>query len=171
MRKTIKEIYEGLKRSGIEPVRCPNDSQIAARTSGPRLRTSEDDFNKIKFAIFGAFYPNYFVRTYTGWETKEIIKELNGADPMSSVALHVATFPQSQLHCLPIYEVQIKEFFKDQGIAMDLIKVDFDGRKAIVSFDRKDLNNTTMISEVDTTFSEQLSSMEILHEVGLQFLS
>ena len=74
MDKTILEIYEGLRRAGIEPKLQPNDPARAARGLSKLPNTSDEDYNKIKFAIFGAFYPNYFVRTFKDLTPREVMK-------------------------------------------------------------------------------------------------
>ena len=68
------------------------------------------------------------------------------------------------MDCLPIYEAKIKELFQGKGISMELIKVEFDGKKAIVKFD-KNMNNTTLMLDEDSTFDEGPNS-DIIHEVS-----
>ena len=70
----FQEIYEGLKNVGIEPTVLPNDPKRAHRGLSKLVDTSDEDFNKIKFAIFGAFYPNYFLRNFRDLDSHQIKK-------------------------------------------------------------------------------------------------
>ena len=63
-------------------------------------------------------------------------QELNGYDPMTSVAINIKDFPREQSDALPIYEDQIKRWAEEQGIVKEKCQVHFDGRKAIIKFYR-----------------------------------
>ncbi len=64
----------------------------------------------LQYAMFGAFYPNYFVRHYTPEDQREINKVLNGHDPMTSV--YLTHFPQEQSRFSELYQQDIKRMFE-----------------------------------------------------------
>jgi len=169
MDRTILEIYEGLKNVGIEPTVLPNDPKRAHRGLSKLVDTSDEDFNKIKFAIFGAFYPNYFLRNFRDLDSHQIKKDLNGYDPMTSVVLNIKEFPREQDEAYPIYEEQIKKWAVSKGLTKDKCRVHFDGRKAVITFARGDVNNTTILSSLDFNMNSFASglpdNMDILHDV------
>ena len=72
--------------------------------------------------------------------------------------------PAPTIRCLiPSYQ-----YFR-QGLTKDKCRVHFDGRKAVITFARGDVNNTTILSSLDFNMNSFASglpdNMDILHDV------
>lgn len=83
--------------------------------------------------MFGAFYPNYFVRHFGTGELKDVHKVLNGRDPMTTV--YLSNFPSSQAPYGELYVQDVKKKF-ELCADPENIHVEFDGSKIIVQFAR-----------------------------------
>ena len=104
MSMTIGEIKKSLLQHNIRPLNLPN------RPDRKNRKASDNDYLILKVAIFGAFYPNYFIRTHGSLDLKEVHKEVNNRDPMNT--LFLTGFPQEQAEFGELYVNQIKDFFK-----------------------------------------------------------
>ena len=76
MEKTVEEITVSLRRNGIKKFPTPNRAEL------PKSEKTQ----LVQYVIFGAFYPNYFLRRHTH-DLREVLKLMNGRDPMNSVYL------------------------------------------------------------------------------------
>lgn len=76
MREAIEEIKIALRRHHIDTVSLPNRFDRRKYNSDQMVTTSEENCLKLKMVIFGAFYPNYFVRSGLGLEEKEVYREI-----------------------------------------------------------------------------------------------
>ncbi len=130
MKVAIEEINLVLSRLGIVQ---PPSSNVE------RLPYAEK-YRMLQYAIFGAFYPNYFVCERTERNSREMMKSMSGKDPMTSVALH--GFRDSQAKFGELYAQDVKDFFND-FVDNDKIDVVFDGSKVVVSFERTNLSYQT----------------------------
>lgn len=161
MEMTIDEIKRSLKRFGIEPLNLPNRPDRQARHG---KKTTDDTYMYIKFAIFGAFYPNYFVRTHGGLDLRDVHRQINNRDPMNT--LYLTGFPSEQAKFGQLYSGQIKELFKDCQPNPDMIDVEFDNRKVIVSFAKCQVDGySERVSLYNTDETVTNFTHDIIHQV------
>jgi ATP-dependent RNA helicase TDRD9 len=86
----IEEMNLSLKRLGF----------ITAPTVNVAPLSYTEKCRLLQYAIFGAFYPNYFLRKRGSTkDLREVHKTLFGQDPMTTVYMH--GFPQGQGRDLP----------------------------------------------------------------------
>ena len=104
MDMTITEIRRSLEQYNIRQLVLPN------RKDRQKRKASDNDFLMLKVAIFGAFYPNYFIRSHGNLDMREVHKEINNRDPMTT--LFLTGFPIDQAKYAELYMDQIKELFK-----------------------------------------------------------
>ena len=104
MDRTIEEIKRSLQQFEIGELILPN------RTDRNKRKASDNDFLLLKVAIFGSFYPNYFIRSHGNLDMKLVHKEINEKDPMNT--LYLMGFPSEQARYGELYVNQIKEIFK-----------------------------------------------------------
>ena len=136
MREAIEDIKLALQRHHIDILDLPNRCDRRQYNADHIISSSYKDIVKLKIAIFGAFYPNYFVRTGLGLEEKEVYKELYNNttcsynDPCSCV--YFSNFDPQQTPFSSLYVDQIKSMF--DGIDSRNINVEFDRQKIIVQF-------------------------------------
>jgi len=127
----VIEIYDTLKtRCQIEPLTLPNrkDRQQNLKQGsfggiGGHCFMNEDQYMRIMCAIFGAFYPNYFLRSHIERDPNKIAKVLHGKD--AGTTLYLTGFPQSQLQNCILYEEQIKSIFQGTGCSKESMEVEF----------------------------------------------
>ena len=85
MDTAIEEMNLALKRHGF----------ITAPTVNVEPLSYTEMCRLLQYVIFGAFYPNYFLRKRGGTkDLREVHKTLYGLDPMTTVYMH--GFPQGQ---------------------------------------------------------------------------
>ena len=77
MERSIEEIELSLRRNGIEKFPTPNREELS----------QQEKCQLIQYVIFGAFYPNYFIRKQSPNDLREVHKLVNGRNPMNSVFL------------------------------------------------------------------------------------
>ncbi|TRY66980.1 hypothetical protein TCAL_05974, partial [Tigriopus californicus] len=88
--------------------------------------------NPLHFAIFGAFYPNYFFQRHGITDQREIHKDLNGRSPTHSV--YFTGFPIQQAKYGAIYADQVKALFQPCSIPPEKIHVEFNSSRIVVQF-------------------------------------
>ena len=115
VKKSRDEIINSLTRVDIQKFPTPNIEPLIW----------DEKLKFVQIAIFGAFYPNYFLRKYGGHDMQQVInlitwrmfsklkfqvhKTLNGKDPMTSV--YLTGFPSEQCQFGELYVNEIKEIF------------------------------------------------------------
>lgn len=126
MKQAIEEISYSLREQGLEKFFTPNRPY---RNQNTRARLT-----LMRYVVFGAFYPNYFVGNPGIRDLNMVERELEGCDPTTSV--YFTNFPpdQSKMAHL-LYTDQVREIFKGL-VNPGAIKVQFSGSKVIVSFQR-----------------------------------
>ena len=100
MEINMEEIVRALKRNRIEKFPTPNRTPL----------THAEKMSFLQICIFGAFYPNYFVRRSESVDLKDVHKTLCGKDPMTTVLMR--NFPKDQSHIGDLYAPEIKQVFK-----------------------------------------------------------
>ena len=174
MRQSIEEIKISLRRHHIDTMDLPNRHDRRQYNPDHMITSSEEDCLKLKVVIFGAFYPNYFVRTGLGLEEKAVYKEIYNNttnsyhDPTSCV--YFTNFDPQQAKYGVLYEDQIKNMF--DGFDNRNIHVEFDGQKIIVQFTRgcceknfPMLNLNTQLASGSMANESFSLNCDILHEV------
>ena len=120
----VEDITRSLKMMNIEPLRIKSSVGWVG----------EQKFLILRLVMFGAFYPNYFIKQ-TSSETAFIAhKSLVGRDPTTTVYLQGMNDNHSQFGA--VYSGQIKKLFRDCTKDEEKINLTFDGRKIFVEFDR-----------------------------------
>ena len=104
MDRTIEEIKRSLQQFEIGELILPN------RADRNKRKASDNDYLMLKVAIFGSFYPNYFIRSHGNLDMKLVHREINEKDPMNT--LYLMGFPSEQARYGELYVNQIKEIFK-----------------------------------------------------------
>ena len=103
--KTIEEIKRSLDRFQIRPFYLPNN------LDRQNFRPSDNNYFMLKVCVFGAFYPNYFMRSHGEMDVKQCSKLVNLRDAMRTI--YFTGF--SNDHCGKfgnLYVDQVKEMFK-----------------------------------------------------------
>ncbi len=157
---TVNEIRRSLERFQIQKLILPNRPDRQHRDYA-----KDNNYLLLKVAIFGAFYPNYFSRTHGNMDMREACRTLNGHDPMTS--LYFAGFPQEQNQYGDIYAEQVKSLFSEFQVNRDLINVEFDASKVIVTFAKPSSITKINVGEDDVTdayFRKNLT-LNIIHQV------
>ncbi len=91
--------------------RCLNQARVRNPLMPNRVPlTSLEKCRYLQLAMFGAFYPNYFVRHYSATDLQEVNRALNGRNPMRSV--YLSNFPQQQAPYGELYAKDIKKIFE-----------------------------------------------------------
>ena len=99
MEIAISDLKDNLKEVGIvEPPRANVDEMDMSRK-----------WQLLQYAMFGAFYPNYFLRTRGNQDLREASKTVLGMDPSNTVYFH--GFPQNQYRFGELYVREVKDFF------------------------------------------------------------
>ncbi|XP_059081906.1 LOW QUALITY PROTEIN: probable ATP-dependent RNA helicase spindle-E [Tigriopus californicus] len=111
-----------LQRVGISSDPMPNRP----------ILTWAEKINPLHFAIFGAFYPNYFFQRHGITDQREIHKDLNGRSPTHSV--YFTGFPIQQAKYGAIYADQVKALFQPCSIPPEKIHVEFNSSRIVVQF-------------------------------------
>lgn len=123
----IEDIQRALKRQFISSFVTPNRPELS----------ESDKVLFIHVAVFGAFYPNYFLagrKARDQDDLKQINKLLWGADPSSCV--YLTRFPDEHSQFGVLYKQQIKELFK--GVCdPSLIMVNFASNRVVVKFPKE----------------------------------
>ena len=125
MEVAIDDLKENLKEVGIiEPPRANVDEMDMSRK-----------WQLLQYAMFGAFYPNYFLRQRFGnQDLREHHRAVLGLDPTNTVYFH--GFPQNQSKFGELYAREVKKFFSKGKVLKDHehIDVKFDNFKILVTF-------------------------------------
>ena len=95
-------------------------------------KASDNDYLMLKVALFGSFYPNYFIRSHGNLDMKTVLKEISEKDPMTT--LYLMGFPSEQARYGELYVNQVKEIFKDTQPNKAMIDVQFENSKILVGF-------------------------------------
>lgn len=100
MEITRDEIIQCLQKKDIRQFSTPNREPL----------TPMQKYQHIHYCLFGAFYPNYFIREPQSIDMRDVERTLNGRDPMRTV--YFSGFPQNQEDFGDLYERDIKKFFE-----------------------------------------------------------
>ena len=122
----IVEIKRSLEQFNIGEIHLPN------RKDRLKRRSSDNDYLMLKVALFGAFYPNYFIRTHGNLDMTQVHRDTNDRDPMST--LYLSGFPADQARFGELYVNQIKEIFRDTQPNKAMIDVQIENTKVVVQF-------------------------------------
>ena len=160
MERMIEELTMSLRRNGIEKFPTPNRVEL----------TRQEKTQIVQYVIFGAFYPNYFIRKHTPNDLREVHKLMNGRDPMNSV--YLKGFPPQHAKFGALYKDPIKEMFSLCSDPED-IDVEFDGSKVLVQFigsgarrERKKVANMAGdVQDISTYNRDNNLTGEIVHQV------
>ena len=124
MEVAIDDLKENLKEVGIiEPPRANVDEMDMSRK-----------WQLLQYAMFGAFYPNYFQKNVSSEVEINAHRVLQGRDPKTTVYLQGMDEKHSEYGA--IYSGQIKSLFQECYKEEDKIDLTFDGRKIFVEFAR-----------------------------------
>lgn len=165
MMQAISEIKVALGRHQIDTVSLPNRVDRRKYNLDQMVTTSEEDCVMLKIVIFGAFYPNYFVRTGLGPTEKEAYKELYNNTTSTyhdlNSCIYFRNFDPQQAKYGAVYENQIKDMF--DGFDNRNIHVEFDGQKIIIKFDRSTQERNTILTEMNSQNQISAITDEIIH--------
>ncbi len=100
MARAIDEIKLSLRHQHIEDFQTPNRPAL----------TDDEKFYMLHYAIFGAFYPNYFVSKTAEVDVREAYKTTCGL-PLAST-IFMQGFPIDQAGVGMLYEADIKKIFE-----------------------------------------------------------
>lgn len=100
----IAKIKQSLEQYNIKKLCLPNRRDRASR------KASDNDYLMLKVAIYGAFYPNYFLRSHGNMDMADVHREINGLDPFNTI--YMSGLPPDQVKYAELYVNQIKELFK-----------------------------------------------------------
>ena len=88
----------------------------------------------LQLAMFGAFYPNYFLKA-NSYEVAELAwRKVEGRDPRTTVYLH--GFPQDQARLGALYTRQVRQLFAAVTADTERLKVSYSGQHVFVEFER-----------------------------------
>jgi len=122
----IKEIRHSLKYMDIEvPVSAPIS----------KYNLDVDLLRDI--VLFGAFYPNYFVKHHNQEREREAFRALDKNDPLTSVFFD--KFPEDHVKFGELYKTQVRQILKD--VNKDIARIKFTGSKIIIGFNKFDLDD------------------------------
>jgi ATP-dependent RNA helicase TDRD9 len=124
MKTQVEEITRSLKMMDIEPLQIQE----------PIRWEPEYKFHILRLIMFGAFYPNYFVKSSSHELEKLAHKTLCGRDPKNTVYLH--GFDKDQAQFGELYVDQVKRLFRAATEDEDRISLTFSGAHIFVEFDR-----------------------------------
>ena len=124
MARQVEDITRNLKMMDIEPLQIQD----------PVRWEPEHKFLILRLVMFGAFYPNYFVKSSSSEVEALAHRTLCGRDPKNTVYLH--GFDQDQAQFGELYAEQVKRIFRAATTDEDQIKLTFDKSHIFVEFDR-----------------------------------
>ena len=84
--------------------------------------------------MFGAFYPNYFVKSTSYEVDRMAYKTLECHDPCTTVYLH--GFDKDQIKFSRLYVNQLKQMLAEVTLDEEKIKLEFSGAHIFVEFQR-----------------------------------
>ena len=122
MRVQVDEISRNLTMMDITPIQ------------GSASQGTEEKFFILQLIMFGAFYPNYFVKSSSYEVDRMAHKTLEGHDPRNTVYLH--GFDKDQTKFGRLYANQLRQMLADVTRDEDKIKLDFSGAHIFVEFQR-----------------------------------
>lgn len=126
MRVQVDEISKNLTMMDITP--------LVTQSQDSASQGTEEKFFILQLIMFGAFYPNYFVKSSSYEVDRMAHKTLEGHDPRNTVYLH--GFDKDQTKFGRIYANQLKQMLADVTRDEDKIKLDFSGAHIFVEFQR-----------------------------------
>merc|ERR1719317_1886543 len=124
MKMQVDEIIKSLKMMDITPLAIQD----------PVRWSEERKFIILRLIMFGAFYPNYFIRSTNSEVEVMANKILMGRDPKNTV--YMQGMDEEQAKFGELYAGQIKKLLQDCTKEEDKIKLTFEGRKVYIEFDR-----------------------------------
>ena len=151
MSMQVEEITRSLEMMDIKPLQIQN----------PVVWNPEYKFFILRLVMFGAFYPNYFVKTSSSEQEKQANRVLLGRDPKNTV--YMTGFDQDQAKFGELYAEQVKRIFRPAIADEDQIKLTFEGSNIFVEFDRSLAEMEKSMSsyrerEVDRNLTGDISS-------------
>ena len=117
MKMQVDEIIKNLKMMDISPLSIQD----------PVKWSEERKFIILRLIMFGAFYPNYFVRNTNNEVEVMANKILMGRDPKNTV--YMQGMDEEQARFGELYAGQIKKLLQDCTKEEEKIKLTFEGRK------------------------------------------
>ena len=123
MLKLTEEVTNTLRLLQIEPVRVQQ----------PVSWTEDSRDLVLQVVMFGAFYPNYFVKMASADLCSQANKTLFGKDPRNTVYLTGMKEDQGQFG--ELYAGQLKKIFEDCTKDEEKVHLTFRGSKILVEFD------------------------------------
>ncbi|XP_040569036.1 probable ATP-dependent RNA helicase spindle-E [Lepeophtheirus salmonis] len=126
MHSTIRDIQASLLHNGIQVFPRPNVSN---------KKSEHQKYLLIRIVMFGAFYPNYFIQSQNSLDSKEVNKTIYGKDHRNT--LYFTGFPNEQVPYAPLYFGQIRNFFNGFIPADENIRIEVNGSKVLVSFNKR----------------------------------
>jgi len=128
MKELIRELTQNLKYMNIEV--------------SPDLPNLKDDpmknvdINLVRdIVIFGAFYPNYYIKYHNDERVKDAHRMLMKNDP--SCTVYLTGFPKEHKEFADMYKVQIYQLLRSVVTQDEIKKIEFDGSKILVSFKKE----------------------------------
>ena len=154
MERMVEEATKTLSLLQIEPLRVQQ----------PVTWTEDRRGLVLQIAMFGAFYPNYFVKMSPPDISKQASRELHGKDPRNTVVL--TGMKESQGQFGDIYSGQLKKIFEDCTKDEEKVHLTFKGSKILVEFDLCGANQDRWVED-SRHQADQAENMtgDILHQV------
>jgi len=150
----VEEATKTLKLLQIEPLRVQQ----------PVTWTEDRKGLVLQVVMFGAFYPNYFVKMSPADMSSQTGRELHGKDPRNTVLL--TGMKESQGKFGDIYSGQLKKIFEDCTKDEEKIHLTFKGSKILVEFDMSGANQDRWVedSRHQVDQAENMTG-DVLHQV------
>ena len=127
MRVQVEEISRNLTMMDITPLAIQSEDSVSQSTS-------EEKFFILQLIMFGAFYPNYFVKSTSYEVDRMAYKTLECHDPCTTVYLH--GFDKDQIKFSRLYVNQLKQMLAEVTLDEEKIKLEFSGAHIFVEFQR-----------------------------------
>jgi ATP-dependent RNA helicase TDRD9 len=154
MAEQVKEVTRNLAMMDIEPLQIQD----------PVCWEPEYKFTILRLVMFGAFYPNYFVKS-TGSEVEaRAHRTLLGRDPRNTVYLH--GFDQDQAEFGELYAEQVKRIFRAATTDEEQIRVTFDKAHIFVEFNRSAGEQEKSMSSYSSGQADRNVTGDISSQVG-----
>jgi len=147
MRRLIEEITSVLKNNDIEPLQIQN----------PEKWDEKDRFVVLRLVIFGAFYPNYFLKGHNSELEQLAHRTLQGKDPRNTV--YFQGFDESQASMGQLYGDQVKRIVEAATTDKDKISLTFEGKKIFMEFERE------LLAGNDLSQQKYNLTGDVLHQV------
>ena len=157
MSMLVEDITRSLRKINIEPLQIQNPVKWLINDKLGRG-------TMLRLIMFGAFYPNYFVKSVSSEVEANAHKVLGGRDPKSTVYLQGMDENHSEFGA--IYAGQIKNMFQDCTKDEEKINLTFDGRKIFVEFARSH-GDSDRVDRGDTDSNGNMTG-DIIHQVIIE---